>query len=133
MNLRASRRRGRTSGPDLPENVRWQLSSTAFSPDGRWLAVAGEKRLAVWDLANHTPGTRLQPDLGPGVRIFFSADGELFASGEWVEQAWAHVMPIIDTWAAAEPVGFPNYEAGTWGPQEADVLLARDGRVWRRL
>jgi glucose-6-phosphate 1-dehydrogenase len=60
-------------------------------------------------------------------------DATLFASGDWVEQAWAHVMPIIDTWAGTEPINFPNYEAGTWGPQEADVLLARDGRVWRRL
>ena len=60
-------------------------------------------------------------------------DATLFARGEWVEQAWAHVMPILDTWQNAEPLNFPNYEAGSWGPQEADVLLARDGRVWRRL
>ncbi|MFQ5667713.1 MAG: glucose-6-phosphate dehydrogenase [Candidatus Binatia bacterium] len=60
-------------------------------------------------------------------------DATLFARGEWLEQAWAHVMPIIDTWAAAEPSNFPNYEAGSWGPQEADALLAQDGRVWRRL
>jgi len=60
-------------------------------------------------------------------------DATLFARGEWVEQAWGHVMPIIDTWQSVEPGNFPNYEAGSWGPQEADVLLARDGRVWRRL
>ena len=60
-------------------------------------------------------------------------DATLFARGEWVEQAWEHVMPIIDTWQSVEPGNFPNYEAGSWGPQEADVLLARDGRVWRRL
>ena len=59
-------------------------------------------------------------------------DPMLFARGEWVERAWAYVMPIIETWAAA-PSDFPNYEAGSWGPQEADLLLARDGRVWRRL
>jgi glucose-6-phosphate 1-dehydrogenase len=60
-------------------------------------------------------------------------DATLFARGEWVEQAWAHIMPIIDTWRAVEPTNFPNYEAGSWGPEEADALLARDGRVWRRL
>ncbi|HXQ20460.1 MAG TPA: glucose-6-phosphate dehydrogenase [Candidatus Acidoferrales bacterium] len=60
-------------------------------------------------------------------------DATLFARGEWVEQAWAHVMPIIETWRSAEPSNFPNYEAGSWGPEEADALLARDGRVWRRL
>jgi glucose-6-phosphate 1-dehydrogenase len=60
-------------------------------------------------------------------------DATLFASGDWVEQAWAHVMPILDTWAAVEPSNFPNYEAGSWGPQDADLLLARDGHVWRRV
>ncbi len=59
-------------------------------------------------------------------------DALLFDRGEWVERAWTHVMPIIETWAAA-PADFPNYEAGTWGPVEADQLLARDGCVWRRL
>ncbi len=60
-------------------------------------------------------------------------DATLFARGEWVEQAWAHVMPLIETWQNVEPSDFPNHEAGSWGPQEADALLARDGRVWRRL
>ncbi len=59
-------------------------------------------------------------------------DPMLFARGEWVERAWEHVMPIVDTWATV-PADFANYEAGTWGPPEADLLLARDARVWRRL
>jgi len=29
--------------------------------------------------------------------------------------------------------GFPNYAAGSWGPIEADDLLERDGRSWRRI
>jgi hypothetical protein len=29
--------------------------------------------------------------------------------------------------------GFPNYAAGSWGPFEADDLLARDGRAWRHI
>jgi len=28
--------------------------------------------------------------------------------------------------------GFPNYAAGSWGPAEAEELLERDGRSWRR-
>ena len=27
----------------------------------------------------------------------------------------------------------PQYAAGSWGPEEGDALLARDGRSWRRL
>jgi glucose-6-phosphate 1-dehydrogenase len=59
-------------------------------------------------------------------------DPTLFARWDEVEQAWEIFDPLIHTWAA-EPAEFPNYEAGTWGPGEADALLARDGREWRRL
>jgi glucose-6-phosphate 1-dehydrogenase len=38
--------------------------------------------------------------------------------------------PILEHWAAK---GKPEeYPSGTWGPQSADKMLARDGRVWRR-
>jgi glucose-6-phosphate 1-dehydrogenase len=43
------------------------------------------------------------------------------------------VTPIFDSWASDEPPDLPNYEAGTWGPDAADELLARDGRRWRRI
>ncbi|MDQ3129975.1 MAG: hypothetical protein M3Q99_04345 [Acidobacteriota bacterium] len=26
---------------------------------------------------------------------------------------------------------FPNYESGTWGPKDADLLLQQDGRKWK--
>ena len=39
----------------------------------------------------------------------------------------------LDAWANTPPKGFPNYKAGTEGPAEADELLARDGRSWRKL
>ena len=42
------------------------------------------------------------------------------------------VDPIHARWADQPPPKFPNYEAGTWGPEEADELLERDGRAWRR-
>jgi glucose-6-phosphate 1-dehydrogenase len=43
------------------------------------------------------------------------------------------VTPIIDQWADEEQPDFPNYEAGSWGPDAADRLLAREGRKWRRI
>jgi glucose-6-phosphate 1-dehydrogenase len=60
-------------------------------------------------------------------------DASLFTRADEVEEAWSIVDPIIASWAEAEAPEFPNYEAGTWGPPEADELLARDGRRWRRI
>ena len=39
--------------------------------------------------------------------------------------------PILEAWAAKNPEVFPNYFAGTWGPDCADRLLERDGHAWR--
>ena len=50
-----------------------------------------------------------------------------------VEEAWRIVDPIIDAWVAGTPPRFPNYAAGSWGPDEADDLLTRDGHRWRNL
>jgi glucose-6-phosphate 1-dehydrogenase len=60
-------------------------------------------------------------------------DASLFTRADEVEEAWATVDPFIDAWANGPPPDFPNYEAGTWGPEEADDLLAREGRRWRRI
>ena len=60
-------------------------------------------------------------------------DPSLFTRADEVEGAWGIVTPMIETWANDPPPDFPNYEAGTWGPEEADQLLARDGRRWRRI
>jgi glucose-6-phosphate 1-dehydrogenase len=59
-------------------------------------------------------------------------DSTLFTRWDEVERAWEILDPLIQMWKT-EPADFPNYAAGTWGPQEADLLLARDGREWRRL
>ena len=60
-------------------------------------------------------------------------DASLFTRADEVEEAWSIVDPIVDTWASDAAPTFPNYEAGTWGPTEADELLGRDGRRWRRI
>jgi glucose-6-phosphate 1-dehydrogenase len=59
-------------------------------------------------------------------------DPTLFTRTDEVESAWQFITPILDAWGASgvKPV---NYPAGTWGPAEADELLARDGAAWRRL
>ncbi|HEY7522859.1 MAG TPA: glucose-6-phosphate dehydrogenase [Candidatus Limnocylindrales bacterium] len=62
-----------------------------------------------------------------------TGDPSLFTRADEVEQAWAIVTPIIDTWLGGPPPAFPNYDAGSWGPRAAEELLARDGRQWRRI
>jgi len=60
-------------------------------------------------------------------------DATLFQRADMVEAAWSIVTPILDVWSAIPARDFPNYEAGTWGPPEADELLARDKRQWRNM
>ena len=60
-------------------------------------------------------------------------DASLFTRADEVEEAWGIVDPFIEAWANEGPPDFPNYEAGTWGPAEAEELLAREGRRWRRI
>lgn len=58
-------------------------------------------------------------------------DATLFQRADMVEAGWSVIQPVIDVWKALPPRGFPNYAAGSWGPQEADELLEREGRSWR--
>ena len=57
-------------------------------------------------------------------------DATLFQRSDMVETAWSVVAPIQDVWDALPPRAFPNYAAGTWGPPEADEMLAHDHRSW---
>ncbi len=56
-------------------------------------------------------------------------DATLFPQAAEVEASWRVVDPLEDFWQGQEPA---FYRAGEWGPKEADEMLARDGRAWRR-
>jgi glucose-6-phosphate 1-dehydrogenase len=60
-------------------------------------------------------------------------DATLFQRTDMVEAGWSVVEPMIDVWKALPPRSFPNYAAGAWGPEEADELIQRDGRQWRKI
>jgi glucose-6-phosphate 1-dehydrogenase len=63
-----------------------------------------------------------------------AGDATLFARRDEVEQAWAFIDTVEEAWAEKEDAPrLCTYPAGSWGPEEADELLARDGRSWRRL
>ena len=62
-------------------------------------------------------------------------DQSLYTRADEVEAAWSLVTPINERWVqvdARTAPSFPDYPAGAWGPPEAEELLARDGRRWRR-
>ncbi|ULJ64970.1 glucose-6-phosphate dehydrogenase [Wielerella bovis] len=53
----------------------------------------------------------------------------LFNRRDELEKAWEWVMPILDNWAVS-PIKPYGYAANSWGPKEAQDLLARDGNAW---
>jgi glucose-6-phosphate 1-dehydrogenase len=57
-------------------------------------------------------------------------DATLFQRADTVEAAWRPVQGLLDSWTRDSVDDFPNYAAGTAGPDAADRLLARDGRAW---
>ena len=57
-------------------------------------------------------------------------DRTLFMRGDETEAAWSVVTPILEVWESMKITDFPNYVAGTWGPEEAEVLIAQDGFSW---
>ena len=60
-------------------------------------------------------------------------DNILFQRADGVEAGWQAVQPFLDAWKKAGSDGLVGYEAGSEGPAEANALLARDGRHWRKL
>jgi glucose-6-phosphate 1-dehydrogenase len=63
-----------------------------------------------------------------------AGDATLFARRDEVENAWHFIDPIEQAWhQAGQPPAMTTYPAGSWGPAEADELMERDGRSWRRI
>jgi glucose-6-phosphate 1-dehydrogenase len=60
-------------------------------------------------------------------------DATLFQRADMVEAGWRVIQPVLDAWSNPPARSFPNYAAGSWGPEESDELLARDGRAWRTI
>jgi glucose-6-phosphate 1-dehydrogenase len=78
---------------------------------------------------------RVQPSTGYETLIYdcIQGDASLFQRADNIEGGWRVVQPILDAWAAAGKTPLPTYAAGGAGPAEADELLGKDGRRWRRI
>jgi glucose-6-phosphate 1-dehydrogenase len=62
-----------------------------------------------------------------------AGDATLFMRRDAVEAAWKFVMPILEVWERERVLNLPEYQCGTWGPNEADRLIEADCRSWRNL
>ncbi len=62
-----------------------------------------------------------------------SGDQTLFMRADQVEAAWEVVMPVLNSWENSRTPNFPNYPADSWGPENAEALISRDGFNWFNL
>jgi glucose-6-phosphate 1-dehydrogenase len=75
-----------------------------------------------------------EPNVGYETLLYdvMIGDPMLFMRADTIEQAWRIVQPALDHWATDhEPI--PTYASGSEGPVEADALVSRSGRHWRRI
>ncbi|MEK6584720.1 MAG: glucose-6-phosphate dehydrogenase [Nitrospirota bacterium] len=62
-----------------------------------------------------------------------AGDASRFMRRDAVEASWAWITQILEAWDKSGQRWLPEYQAGTWGPVEADRLIQNDGRTWRVL
>jgi glucose-6-phosphate 1-dehydrogenase len=134
-----------------PLHIFKRISPTAIAPNLMIVNVQPDEGISVRFEAK-LPGSRLQ--LAPVMMNFrygsafgmpvpeayetllldaMLGDPTLFARHDFVEMSWGLISPIHQAWAAAGAREIPGYEAGEWGPAEANAMMAADGRRWRTL
>jgi len=78
---------------------------------------------------------KAEPSTGYETLIYdcMIGDNILFQRADSVEAGWRAVQPFLDAWKKAGAKGLETYKAGSEGPEDAEELLKRDGRSWRKL
>ncbi len=59
-----------------------------------------------------------------------NGDATLFARSDEIDYAWRLIDPVLQGWASENAPPLATYARGSWGPAEADALLAHGGRAW---
>jgi glucose-6-phosphate 1-dehydrogenase len=134
-----------------PLEIFRRVSPTSVAPNLLIINVQPDEGISVRFEAK-LPGTRMQ--LAPVMMNFrygtafggsvpeayetllldaMLGDATLFARHDFVERSWELITPVHEQWKTENASTIPTYEAGEWGPAEADELMARDGRRWRTL
>ena len=81
-----------------------------------------------WYVVRDPAGNQFHRLSDPAYRFVGLLDGS-----RTVEEAWDLVQPILNWWESVQTESPPLYAAGTWGPEAARALLARNNRRWREL
>jgi glucose-6-phosphate 1-dehydrogenase len=78
---------------------------------------------------------KAEPSTGYETLIYdcMIGDNILFQRADSVEAGWKAVQPFLDAWKNGGGKGLKVYEPGSEGPEEANDLMERDGRSWRKL
>lgn len=105
------------------EGIRLQFNAKRPGPTLTFERVAMDFKYDDW--------FKQAPATGYETLIFdcFIGDATLFQRADQLETAWKIVQPVVNAWAAHD-AAFPNYTAGSAGPEEANQLLEREGRFW---
>jgi glucose-6-phosphate 1-dehydrogenase len=119
--------------PALPANV---LSIRIQPDEGLSLNIVGKQpgsplRLGPVKVDFHS-STSSPEAYETLLRDIIAGDQTLFMRRDTVEAAWRFIQNILDSWAVSGREPFP-YPAGSSGPTEAAVMIAREGRAWRNL
>ncbi|MDA8091655.1 MAG: glucose-6-phosphate dehydrogenase [Nitrospiraceae bacterium] len=129
----------------VPHKIFREYNEQQIEPNVLTLCIHPDEKFDLF-LQAKQPGTRIC--LGP-VRLDYTypkgiattdyarilldcmqGDQMLFASADEVESSWQLLTPVIKKVESMEIKDFPNYEAGSSGPGQADAMLSRDGRAW---
>jgi glucose-6-phosphate 1-dehydrogenase len=76
----------------------------------------------------------VEPSTGYETLLFdiMTGDQTLFHRMDIVEAGWEIVDPILEAWQSDRRTPVPGYAPGSYGPTEAELLLEREDRQWRR-
>jgi glucose-6-phosphate 1-dehydrogenase len=109
------------------EGIRLRFNAKVPGPDVALESVAMDFRYSDW--------FKRSSEVGYETLLYdcFMGDPTLFQRADQVEATWCVVEPLLDAWREKPPESFPNYAAGSTGPEAADALLSRDGRAWRAI
>ena len=129
-------------GPDAADEITSNTLALNIQPDegislrfdSKVPGPAGQIRPVTMDFRYGTSFGESAPDAYE--RLLLDAmigDSTLFTRSDESEMAWKIMTPIQEHWQSSGQTSLPGYRVGTWGPKEADELLKRDFRQWRRL
>lgn len=80
---------------------------------------------------NYEDAAETQPEAYETLLLdVMEGNATLFMRADQVEAAWKVIMPILEVWQNRQPNDFPNYTPDSWGPEDAEALIARDNRNW---